>query len=112
MGQAQGAYFQGLGGNKSFARGISANGSIVVGENVFTSEYEAFRWTASGSMEGLGDLPGGSFYSYATAISADGTTIVGSSSSAVGGEAFIWDEANGGWTYLSDRKLMVWVGTG
>ncbi len=46
-------------------------------------------------MTGLGDLPGGSFYSRAQGASADGSVVVGSSISALGPEAFIWDDING-----------------
>jgi len=56
---------------------------------------EAFRWTQTGGMIGLGDLPGGGFESYAHAVSADGAVIVGRSWSASGHEAFIWDNAEG-----------------
>ena len=46
-------------------------------------------------MTGLGDLPGGSFYSAGTAASADGSIVVGRSDSSSGIEAFIWDQAHG-----------------
>ncbi|RME68265.1 MAG: PEP-CTERM sorting domain-containing protein [Verrucomicrobia bacterium] len=46
-------------------------------------------------MVGLGDLPGGSFFSVASAVSADGTTIVGGSDSADGTEAFRWTSTGG-----------------
>ena len=59
------------------------------------SHNEAFRWTSGGGMVGLGDLPGGSFYSTASSVSGDGSVVVGYGSSASGGEAFIWDEMNG-----------------
>lgn len=61
---------------------------------------------------GLGDLPGGDFFSQATGVSADGSTVVGYSASANGGgvEAFRWTETGGmvglgdlpGGTYFSD----------
>lgn len=41
-------------------------------------------------FRGLGDLPGGEFYSYATAVSADGTVVVGVGVSADGDEAVRW----------------------
>ena len=50
---------------------------------------------APASFQGLGDLPGGSFYSQAYATSADGSVVVGLGSSASGSEAFIWDALNG-----------------
>jgi probable HAF family extracellular repeat protein len=49
-------------------------------------------------MVGIGDLPGGSFYSEANAISADGTVIIGESSSTLCPtyyEAFRWTVSNG-----------------
>jgi probable HAF family extracellular repeat protein len=39
---------------------------------------------------GLGDLPGGKFFSYASAVSADGSVVVGWSGSAEGLHAFRW----------------------
>jgi probable HAF family extracellular repeat protein len=50
---------------------------------------------AVGSMEGLGDLPGGGYYSTATDISGDGTTVVGTGSGASGTEAFRWTSDSG-----------------
>jgi probable HAF family extracellular repeat protein len=46
-------------------------------------------------MVGLGDLPGGDFWSSATAISPDGATIVGESRGRAGSEAFRWTRATG-----------------
>jgi probable HAF family extracellular repeat protein len=46
-------------------------------------------------MVGLGDLPGGTFYSLAEAISADGSAIAGASQSGNGYEAFLWTIAAG-----------------
>lgn len=42
-------------------------------------------------MVGLGDLPGGFFYSDAYGVSSDGSVVVGWSSSASGMEAFRWE---------------------
>jgi uncharacterized membrane protein len=47
------------------------------------------------SFRGLGDLPGGDFYSRADAISADGSTVVGSSNSAIRTQAFRWTGEEG-----------------
>ena len=41
------------------------------------SGLEAFRWTRGGGMVGLGDLPGGIFWSVAAGVSADGSVVVG-----------------------------------
>ena len=67
--QAQ-ASFQGLGnlGGISFASyadGVSADGSVVVGRDANADGDQAFRWTEAGGMVGLGDLPGGNFRSWA-----------------------------------------------
>jgi probable HAF family extracellular repeat protein len=84
------------GGEKhSGARGISADGSIIVGFGASASGDEAMRWTESGGMVGLGDLPGGAFESRALGISADGSVIVGWGQSGSGEEAFRWTSATG-----------------
>jgi probable HAF family extracellular repeat protein len=78
--------------SSTFVRGVSADGSVVVGF-VDGPGSEAFRWTANQGFEGLDDLPGGNFLSSAYAISADASTVVGQgfSEDALGesrGEAF------------------------
>ncbi|HVP28588.1 MAG TPA: PEP-CTERM sorting domain-containing protein [Myxococcota bacterium] len=75
--------------NASYANGVSADGSVVVG-NTGLSFGEAFRWTASGGMVGLGFLPGG-VDSQAYGISADASVVVGAS----GGQAFRWTASSG-----------------
>jgi Ca2+-binding RTX toxin-like protein len=69
------------------ARGVSGDGSIVVGlsNDSRLLEEQAFRWTETDGIEGLGYLTGKS-HSAANAISADGSTIVGDSSN----EAVFW----------------------
>lgn len=47
------------------------------------------------TFSGLGDLPGGIFFSFAVGVSSDGSTVVGSSISASGEEAFRWTESGG-----------------
>ena len=79
----------------SFARGVSADGAVVVGGGNSASGYEAFRWTAGGGMTGLGDLSGGDFFSLATGISADAAAVVGHGRSALGDEAFRWTSSGG-----------------
>ena len=89
----------------SVGNGVSADGSVVVGRSHFVYdstdgsviETQAFRWE-DGEMIGLGDLPGGNYYSEANATSADGSVIVGRSQSMdfpPYSEAFIWDANNG-----------------
>lgn len=84
-----------LGGNESWANGVSADGSLVVGTSKNESgQIEAFLWNDSDGMAGLGTLAG---YSSSTgvAVSADGATVVGSSSSGTGAEAYRWTQSDG-----------------
>ncbi len=78
-----------------FPRGVSADGSVVVGNGGFGLGPEAFRWTASEGVVGLGDFVGGDFSSGATGVSDDGSVIVGFGASASGIEAFRWTAAGG-----------------
>jgi probable HAF family extracellular repeat protein len=80
---------------RSKAYGISADGSVVVGETVSSSGMQAFRWTMADGMQGLGDLPGGTPSSAAHGVSADGSVIVGQSTSSLGPEAFRWTSSEG-----------------
>jgi len=76
--------------------GVSADGSVVIGQSRSIQGHQAFRWTESGGMVGLGDLPGGEdFYSWAFGTSADGLVVVGVSYSPLGLEAFQWTESEG-----------------
>jgi uncharacterized membrane protein len=68
---------------------------VIVGVGRSASGAEAFLWTATGGMQGLGDLAGGSFFSEAHSTSADGSVVVGRSNSASSREAFLWDALNG-----------------
>lgn len=80
----------------SDARGVSADGSVVVGMSLnATSNFEAFRWTSGTGMVGLGDLPGGGFDVRANDVSADGNVVVGNGSSATGPEAYLWTSGGG-----------------
>jgi probable HAF family extracellular repeat protein len=87
---------------KSTAYGVSADGSVVVGTGEYDYEAsssgftrEAFRWTSDGGMVGMGDLPGGSFYSRANGVSADGSVIVGEGTTEFGTQAYRWTTADG-----------------
>lgn len=88
------------GKTQSSASDVSADGSVVVGystsgvHNVVGGDYQAFRWTQSGGMTGLGFLSGGTVSS-ATAVSADGTVIVGFGDSSGGYQSFRWTETGG-----------------
>jgi probable HAF family extracellular repeat protein len=82
----------------SGARGVSADGSVVVGT---ANHYEAFRWEDDGNpatddMEGLGFLTGGVVTdSGARGVSADGSVVVGFGYSASGVEPMRWTQAGG-----------------
>ncbi|MFG0283186.1 MAG: PEP-CTERM sorting domain-containing protein [Phycisphaerales bacterium JB039] len=95
------AEFRGLGGltadpnPRGTAWGISGDGQVVVGDAHDGSIYRAIRWTWSGGMESLGDLPGGPFPSFALGVSPDGQTIVGSTISPLGREGFKWTQSEG-----------------
>jgi len=109
---AQAAYFSGLGwlsnASSSSASGISADGSVVIGN----SGGQAVRWTQKGGMVGLGFLPNNVFSS-ASSISADGSVIAGTSGNnyqefndqAYNGQAFRWTQETGmvGLGFLPDN---------
>jgi probable HAF family extracellular repeat protein len=91
-----------LGGDWSYAYGVSADGAVVVGMATNAAgDWRAFRWTASGGMEDLtmtyaNLLADGSKLQAATAISPDGRYIVGWGYHAIPGqigriEAFLLD---------------------
>ena len=82
----------------SAARGVSADGGVIVGASYSSPGLDgakAFRWTAEYGMSGLGDLPGGLFNSYAADVSADGSIIFGWGTSDRGQEAILWDSQFG-----------------
>ncbi len=60
------------GHDPSVARGVSSDGTVVVGQ----SGGEAFRWTADDGMVGLGDFSEPTL-DLANGVSADGTVVVG-----------------------------------
>ena len=73
----------------SQARGVSADGAVVVGSSESASGMEAFRWTEADGMVGLGAN------TYGEAVSSDGTVVVGTDISGGRYEAFRWTEADG-----------------
>ena len=92
-----GSYPDGWSGGYDFATSVSADGSVIVGQGSdFKSSNgaKAFRWTQSGGIVALGNLPGG-FDSITTDVSADGSVIVGQGSSVNGREAFRWTQETG-----------------
>jgi probable HAF family extracellular repeat protein len=84
-----------LGGDYSYASGVSADGAVVVGWADNDAWYDrAFRWTASGGMQDLGTLGGD--YSRAYGVSADGAVVVGEAQNAAGyWRAFRWTASAG-----------------
>lgn len=92
--QILGSLYQEL---NSTALAASSDGSVVVGVSAIDGgTHEAFRWTEQQGMTGLGDLPGGDYYSRALGIAADGRVIVGRSA-VIGSatHAFRWTEQTG-----------------
>jgi len=83
-----------LGSSGSYARGISADGSAIVGYSPVSSGWEhAYRWTPLGVVD-LGTL--GGLTSQAYGVSGDGTTVVGVSKISSGKEqGFRWTEGGG-----------------
>ncbi|GIV11606.1 MAG: hypothetical protein KatS3mg020_1097 [Fimbriimonadales bacterium] len=83
------------GGYGSGARGVSADGTVVIGwvDNA-SGQQRAFRWTLSGGMQDLGVL--GGYESEASGVSADGTVVVGVAYDASGrSRAFRWTPSDG-----------------
>lgn len=84
-----------LGGSfSSRANAVSADGSVIVGASNSSGGSEAFRWTQSGGMVGLGNMVAGGI-SVAQGVSADGTVVVGGGDAAAGPRAFRWTSGTG-----------------
>ena len=84
------------GASRSWAYGISGDGSIIVG-GASGEDFvnEAMLWTEATGMLGLGVLPGKT-HAQAFGVSSDGSVVIGSSSIGSNDiEAFIWDQTNG-----------------
>ena len=87
----------------SSAAAVSKDGSTVVGQaevtpvDQFYAPQQAFRWTESDGMIGLGTLRmDGTGYSYANAVSADGSVVAGYADSDLGAsQAYRWTSADG-----------------
>ncbi len=84
-----------LGGRYGYAYGVSADGSVVVGQAENASGYlRAFRWTASSGLQDLGTLGGDESRAYG--VSADGSVVVGWAENASGyRRAFRWTASSG-----------------
>lgn len=81
-----------LGGEFSYASGVSADGSVVVGSatTAGNAAERAFRWTRGGGMVDLGTLGGTDSDAYA--VNADGSVVVGYADTTgdVARRAFRW----------------------
>ncbi len=84
----------------SYGAGVSGDGSVVVGESSARHPgiprldvAEAFRWTASSGMQGLGFLGDQYPSSAANAVSSDGQVVVGNFGNPA--SAFRWDPLSG-----------------
>ena len=89
------------GGMASYAFGVSADGTVVVGQasdGAAGNATRAFRWTRAGGLTSLGTLNGGAD-SHAKGVSADGAVVVGfARDGGVEGNnerAFRWTQAGG-----------------
>ena len=86
---------------KSSAYAVSGDGIVVAGESIsegFEGSFvtEAFRWTASTGMVGLGFLDEGVVaHSHANAISHSGDIIAGWANTLSGADIFLWKNGEG-----------------
>jgi len=83
---------------ESSAADTTPDGSVVVGDSARASDNEAFRWTRTGGIQGIGYLSSSVPipWSYASWTSADGSVVIGSSENADGhGEVFRWESTTG-----------------
>ena len=87
------------GGISSLANGVSPDGKYVVGWSFSLGENsgnQAFIWSEADGMVGLGDLPGGIFFSEAMAVSNNGVVVGTSAVEGPGAsEAFRWTQSSG-----------------
>lgn len=89
-------------GGRVFVEKVARNGGVVVGSATIYPDpnvtVRAFRWTAGGGMQNLGQLGTGALNnSEATCLSADGEIVYGVSEGAAGGSRvmFRWTQATG-----------------
>jgi probable HAF family extracellular repeat protein len=98
-----------LAGNGSSARGVSADGTVVVGVSLNqTNLQRAFRWDSVGGIVDLGTLgtqPFGGWLSSAHGVSADGSVVVGVANNGAGQDRAVrW--TSGGGLKISARYLV------
>ena len=84
------------GSQQSIANGISADGSVIVGQSDKNdgAAYYAFRWTSTSGMVELTQLCCGAPNSGANAVSLDGKIVVGYGQGYGSPHAVKWDENN------------------
>lgn len=75
----------------SAATGVSADGKVIVGESGSSPYQDAFRWTESEGMRGIGKSSGALGCSECK-VSGDGTVVIGEK---IGGYAFRWTAVGG-----------------
>lgn len=85
----------GIVSHNSEAYATSADGSIIVGTSASSLGPQAFRWTASTGMQGLGSESDEVFFRSANAMTPDGRTIVGSGRSLEFPVVVRWTESTG-----------------
>ena len=78
----------------SEARGVSADGSVIVGFGTTAAGSEGVVWS-DGVAQSVGDIPGGATDSRLRDVSADGLFAVGEGQDDIGRAAVIWDANNG-----------------
>lgn len=92
------------GAQSSTARGISGDGSTIVGQKGGFGVTEAFYWTQATGTVGLGLWQGKN--TTALEVSGDGSVIVGG---AIDEVALVWDQASG---FQDFQALLVGLGLG
>lgn len=68
---------------------------VVVGNSQSGLGREAFRWTQTAGMTGLGDLGGSFFFSSAAGVSDDGASVAGTAAADTGILAYRWQAGTG-----------------
>jgi uncharacterized membrane protein len=102
----------GTGAPLSEASAVSASGQWVVGSGS-VADNQAWRWSAAGGVEFLGNIFDPAWRGFATAISGDGDRIVGfyrDNGSPIG-EGFLWTPS-GGMVNLTDYVHSLGIDTG
>jgi autotransporter-associated beta strand protein len=81
---------------QSYAKAVSADGTVIVGNASYQSGYYGFRWTAETGMVPIPSMLAGDTQTSIFDVSPDGLITAGSSYNADGlGRAVVWDSAGG-----------------